>query len=170
MTMQPVQTMQPYSLQPYPLQHGGPPAGQQGGHKLFVGMIPYSTGEADLQQLFSQFGMLMEVFMMREKDGRSKGCAFVRFFSKPAADAACATLNGSMSLPGATRALVVKYADPPSEPRMQRQAQQAQSGARAGGGYYVSNKHHMPQQLGSAAGNYQSASMSQASNRACMPL
>eukprot|EP00965_Chrysotila_dentata_P138882 4593601-Pleurochrysis_carterae.AAC.1 len=58
----------------------------------------------------------MEVFMMREKDGRSKGCAFVRFYTKHAADAACATLNGTMSLPGAARALVVKYADA-SEPR-----------------------------------------------------
>ena len=164
-------------------------------------MIPYATGEVELQSTFSQFGPLMEVcsagvgmaargrqgrfrhalspqhslhyshlsspstppgfplihtpyyplttqvFMMREKDGRSKGCAFIRYFERHvppvhphgvapprtqgrsprtpshtglqprahtryfgrrAADAACVTLHGSMALPGAARALVVK--------------------------------------------------------------
>ena len=86
------------------------------GVKLFVGMIPYATSEGELHQLFSQFGALMEVFMMREKDGRSKGCAFVRFHTKEAANAACLALNGTLALPGAGRNLVVKYADA-SEPR-----------------------------------------------------
>ena len=35
---------------------GGAPPPQGAGHKLFVGMIPYATGEAELQNLFSQFG------------------------------------------------------------------------------------------------------------------
>ena len=47
-------------------------------------MIPYATGEGELQSAFSQFGPLMEVFMMREKDGRSKGCAFIRYFDRRA--------------------------------------------------------------------------------------
>ena len=106
--------------------HGGPSA-QNSAPKLFVGMIPYATGEAELQQLFSQFGPLMEVFMMREKDGRSKGCAFVRFYSKEAANAACLALNGTLALPGAARNLVVKYADA-SEPRNNR------AGGGGGGG------------------------------------
>ena len=62
------------------------------------------AGELELHAVFSQFGPLMEVFMMREKDGRSKGCAFVRFYQKQSADAACVALNGTMSLPGAARA------------------------------------------------------------------
>ena len=47
----------------YGMGYGGhpapPPAGV--GYKLFVGMIPYSTGEAELTSVFSQFGPLMEV-------------------------------------------------------------------------------------------------------------
>merc|ERR1740124_744932 len=68
----------------------------------------------------------MEVFMMREKDGRSKSCAFIRYFERRAADAACVTLHGSMALPGAARALVVKYADP-SEPRTNSRSSSAAS-------------------------------------------
>jgi len=109
-----------------------PPAANAG-HKLFVGMIPYSTGEAELHGVFSHFGPLMEVFMMREKDGRSKGCAFVRFYTRHHADAACAALNGTMTLPGAARALVVKYADA-SEPRAPRMAASPVSPTGAGGG------------------------------------
>jgi len=114
----------PMALPPQYMQAMAPPFAPAApdavaGHKLFVGMIPYSTGEPELQAVFSQFGPLMEVFMMREKDGRSKGCAFVRFYNKHHADAACNALNGTMSLPGAARALVVKYADP-TEPRASR--------------------------------------------------
>ena len=147
MTTQHAQTMQPYALGTDQLPPGGAAAGGSGatGHKLFVGMIPYSTGEAYLQQLFSQFGIVTELFMMREKDGRSKGCAFVRFYSKHAADAAVATRNGMTTLPGATRALVVKYANPVSEPRIpQRGSQQLHPGARVGGGYYSPNTQQMP--------------------------
>lgn len=57
---------------------------------------------------------------MREKDGKSKGCAFVRYHSQHAADMACAALNGTMALPGCVRALVVKYAD--TEPRSRQQS------------------------------------------------
>eukprot|EP00962_Isochrysis_galbana_P010521 scaffold2908_cov105-Isochrysis_galbana.AAC.5 len=53
----------------------------------------------------------MEVFLMREKDGKSKGCAFVRYHTRQAALMACAALNGTMALPGCARTLVVKYAD-----------------------------------------------------------
>lgn len=57
--------------------------------------------------------------MMKEKDGRSKGCAFIRFAQKYSADMAAINLNGTMSFAGAVRALVVKYADLP-EPRASR--------------------------------------------------
>jgi CUG-BP- and ETR3-like factor len=62
---------------------------------------------------------LSQVFLMREKDGRSKGCAFVRYYSQQDADRACETLHNTVALPGCLRALVVKYAD--SEPRASKQ-------------------------------------------------
>ena len=90
--------------------------------------------------------------------GRSKGCAFVRYYTKEAANAAVQTLNGSMALPGAARNLVVKYADA-SEPRMHRSG-----GGNAGGGMRfagdqqgMANHHmaqHLPSHLSHAAGQY----------------
>jgi len=124
----------PYAMAAMNGMYGGtpapPPAGE--GFKLFVGMIPYSTGEAELQAVFSQFGPLMEVFMMREKDGRSKGCAFVRFYSREDATQACMQLNGSLMLPGAARNLVVKFAEA-SEPRHRGPAPSANSSVSIGG-------------------------------------
>ena len=128
----------------YVPQHGAA-NGHAGGFKLFVGMIPYSTGEVELQSVFSHFGSLMEVFMMKEKDGRSKGCAFIRFNSMAAADRACTALNGSMSLPGAVRALVVKYADAP-EPRNSRSA------SASGAGCFLSDQSSHSPLMGAAMG------------------
>ena len=97
-------------------------------------MVPYTTTEEELAALFSQFGYMMEVFVMREKDGRSKGCAFVRYHSREAAAAACMHLNGTLAIPGAARQLVVKFADASSEPRQGRGGGGGGGGARGGGG------------------------------------
>ena len=50
--------MAPYMQVPMQPSYPSPAAG---GPKLFVGMIPYSTGEAELHSVFSHFGPLMEV-------------------------------------------------------------------------------------------------------------
>ena len=46
--------------------------------KLYVGNLPYSTTEEDLQSLFSQAGKVESVSLIKDWDtGRSKGFAFV---------------------------------------------------------------------------------------------
>jgi len=79
------------------------------GAKLFVGCLPYSRTEADLETLFGQFGQVLEVALMRGPQGNSKGAAFVTF-----ADAACAAsavtyLQGYL-FDGATRGINVSFA------------------------------------------------------------
>jgi hypothetical protein len=60
------------------------------GKKLYVSMLSIQTNEAELYSRFAQFGPISEVFILREKDavGTSKGCAFVRFLTREAAQAA----------------------------------------------------------------------------------
>jgi cold-inducible RNA-binding protein len=46
--------------------------------KLYVGNLPYDTGEADLQELFAQAGTVDSVKVMRDMaTGRARGFAFV---------------------------------------------------------------------------------------------
>jgi RNA recognition motif-containing protein len=48
------------------------------GRKLYVGNLPYETGETELQDLFAQAGTVETVRVMRDMaTGRARGFAFV---------------------------------------------------------------------------------------------
>jgi len=54
--------------------------------KLFVGNLSYSVTENDLQDLFAQYGNVVEVNLMMDRmTGRPRGFAFVTLDSKEAA-------------------------------------------------------------------------------------
>ena len=96
------------------------------GNKLYVGNLPYSFRDQDLEQTFSQFGSVGSAKVMMERDtGRSKGFGFVEMGSDAEAQAAIEGLHGK-DMGG--RALVVNEARP-MEPRPPR------SGGFGGGGY-----------------------------------
>jgi len=96
------------------------------GNKLYVGNLPYSVRDEDLQQAFSQFGTVSSAKVMMERDtGRSKGFGFVEMGSDAEAQAA---INGMNGQPLSGRSIVVNEARP-MEPRPPR------SGGYGGGGY-----------------------------------
>ena len=87
------------------------------GNKLYVGNLPYSVRDDDLQQAFSEFGSVNSAKVMMERDtGRSKGFGFVEMGSDAEAQAAINGMNGQ-SLGG--RAVTVNEARP-MEPRPPR--------------------------------------------------
>jgi hypothetical protein len=97
------------------------------GNKLYVGNLPYSVRDEDLQQSFSQFGSVTSAKVMMERDtGRSKGFGFVEMGSDAEAQAAINGMNGQ-SLGG--RSVVVNEARP-MEARPPRSF-----GGGGGGGY-----------------------------------
>ena len=97
------------------------------GNKLYVGNLPYSVRDGDLEQSFGQFGTVTSAKVMMERDtGRSKGFGFVEMASDPEAQAAISGMNGQ---PLGGRSLVVNEARP-MEPRPPR------SGGGGGGGGY----------------------------------
>lgn len=58
-------------------------------NKLFVGNLPFSANENDLQIAFEQFGEIDEIRVIIDREtGRSRGFAFVTFADKEAADSA----------------------------------------------------------------------------------
>ena len=45
---------------------------------LYVGNLPFQTTDEDLQQLFGQYGQVVKVQVIKDRDtGRSRGFAFV---------------------------------------------------------------------------------------------
>lgn len=78
--------------------------------KLFIGMLPKTIDEAGLHEMFSVYGELKEVHIIRGPEGSSKGCGFVKFVDKDAAIVAIEQLNDTMPL-GSSRPLVVKFAE-----------------------------------------------------------
>src|SRR5262245_33945876 len=83
------------------------------GRRLYVGNLPYSTGEADLQELFSKAGTVESVRVMRDAaTGRARGFAFVEMATDEEAQKAATEFN-QYQLGG--RALTVNEARPKPE-------------------------------------------------------
>ncbi|MGE0105043.1 MAG: RNA recognition motif domain-containing protein [Blastocatellales bacterium] len=78
--------------------------------RLYVGNLPFSMTEDDLQDLFSQSGAVISANIITDRDtGRSRGFAFVEMETSEAAHAAIEALNG-IDVNG--RALTVNEAKP----------------------------------------------------------
>ena len=102
------------------------------GNKLYVGNLPYSVRDEDLQQSFGQFGAVTSAKVMMERDtGRSKGFGFVEMASDAEAQAAIAGMNGQ---PLGGRSVVVNEARP-MEARPPRSGGGGFGGGGGGGGY-----------------------------------
>ena len=100
------------------------------GNKLYVGNLPYSVRDQDLEQAFGQFGTVTSAKVMMERDtGRSKGFGFVEMGSDAEAQAA---INGMNGQPLGGRSIVVNEARP-MEPRPPRSGGGGFGGG--GGGY-----------------------------------
>jgi len=80
------------------------------GNKLYVGNLPYSFRDEDLQQAFAAHGTVSSAKVMMERDtGRSKGFGFVEMGSDAEAQAAISGMNGQQY---GGRGLVVNEARP----------------------------------------------------------
>ena len=83
------------------------------GRKLYVGNLPYDTGEQDLQDLFGETGTVESVSVMRDMaTGRARGFAFVEMSTDADAQNAIAKLNDQ---PLGGRNLTVNEARPRPE-------------------------------------------------------
>ncbi len=101
------------------------------GNKLYVGNLPYSFRDEDLQQAFAAHGSVSSAKVMMERDtGRSKGFGFVEMGSDAEAQAAINGMNGQQF---GGRGLVVNEARP-MEPRPPRTGGGGGYGGGGGGG------------------------------------
>lgn len=93
--------------------------------RLYVGNLPFSMSDKDLQALFESYGQITEAVIVRDKfSGRSKGFGFVTIADDAAAQKAMSEMNGK-DIQG--RAIVVNEARP-MEPRAERSDRFERSG------------------------------------------
>ncbi|KAF7804803.1 RNA-binding protein BRN1-like isoform X1 [Senna tora] len=125
-------------------------------HKLFIGMLPKNVSEVEVSALFSKYGAIKDLHILRGSLHTSKGCAFLKYETKDQALAALEAINGKHKMEhfgpssdiqpqnpvgegreplicvsdviGSSAPLVVKWADTEKE-RQARRALKAQSQA-----------------------------------------
>lgn len=65
------------------------------GKKLYVGNLPYTVTDSDLQRMFADHGTVQSAQVIIDREsGRSKGFGFVEMASAEEAEAAISALNG----------------------------------------------------------------------------
>ena len=96
---------------------------------LFVGSLPFRLTEAELREIFEEYGEVSSAKIITDKiSGRSKGFGFVEMPDDEAAKKAIETLNGS-EVEG--RSIVVNKA----EDKPERKSGFGGGGGSRGGGY-----------------------------------
>lgn len=96
-------------------------------HKLFIGMLPKTVTDAEVNAVFANYGTIKELQILRGSQQTSKaGCAFLKYETRDQAVAALESVNGKHKMEGSSLPLVVKWADTEKE-RQARRAQKSQS-------------------------------------------
>ncbi len=64
--------------------------------RLYVGNLPYSMTDAELQEVFARVGGVVDATVVMDREtGRSRGFGFVEMVDDATADAAVQQLNGA---------------------------------------------------------------------------
>ncbi len=104
------------------------------GTRIYVGGLPYSTTDADLESLFSASGTVSSASVVTDKyTGQSKGFGFVEMSTDGEAQAAISALNGTLM---GGRTLTVNEARPREERSGGGGYGGGGGGGRSGGGGY----------------------------------
>ncbi|XP_011079531.1 flowering time control protein FCA [Sesamum indicum] len=86
-------------------------------HKLYVGCLNRQSSKWEIEEIFSPFGVIEEIFIVRDEFKQNRGCAFVQFSSRHMAAAAIQALHGKFVMRGCDQPLIVRFADP-KKPRI----------------------------------------------------
>ncbi len=88
--------------------------------RLFVGNLPFSVDDVDLESSFSDYGTVVSAVVIRDSEtGRSRGFGFVEMEDGEMAEAAVQGMDG-FEIDG--RCLRVNEAQPKSNPEQQRRS------------------------------------------------
>ncbi|KAF9688181.1 hypothetical protein SADUNF_Sadunf02G0170400 [Salix dunnii] len=80
--------------------------------KLYVGSVNKLASKQEIEEIFSPYGHVEDVYIARDELKQSRGCAFVKFSHRDMALAAIKGLNGTVTMRGCDQPLIVRFADP----------------------------------------------------------
>ncbi|XP_038907167.1 LOW QUALITY PROTEIN: flowering time control protein FCA [Benincasa hispida] len=81
-------------------------------YKLFVGSLNKQASEKEVKEIFAPYGVVEDVYLMRDEMKQSRGCGFVKYSHRDMALAAINALNGIFTMRGCDQPLSVRFADP----------------------------------------------------------
>ncbi|CAH1434195.1 unnamed protein product [Lactuca virosa] len=80
--------------------------------KVFVGFLNKHASEGEIAEIFSPYGCVEEVFLLRDEQKQNRGMGFITFTHKDMAVASINGLHGNYVMKGCDQPLVVRFADP----------------------------------------------------------
>ncbi|WCJ22348.1 Flowering time control protein FCA [Euphorbia peplus] len=80
--------------------------------KLFVGSISKQASQLELEEIFSPYGHVEDVFIATDAQKQNRGYAFIKYSHRDMALAAIEALNGTFTMRGCDLPLNVRFADP----------------------------------------------------------
>nr|GMD73975.1 flowering time control protein FCA isoform X3 [Ipomoea batatas]GMD79156.1 flowering time control protein FCA isoform X3 [Ipomoea batatas] len=81
-------------------------------YKLFVGSLNKQASVKEVEEIFSPYGRVEDVYLMRDEMKQSRGCGFVKYSNREMALAAINALSGKFTMRGCDQPLTVRFADP----------------------------------------------------------
>ncbi|KAK3418097.1 hypothetical protein EUGRSUZ_H04064 [Eucalyptus grandis] len=84
---------------------------------LNMGATGFFLPMCDACQIFTPYGRVEDVYLMRDEMKQSRGCGFVKYSHRDMALAAINALNGNYTMRGCDQPLTVRFADP-KRPRL----------------------------------------------------
>ena len=86
-------------------------------NKIYVGNLPYTTVEQNIEEMFESYGVIQDITLIRDREtGRSKGFCFVTFEDPASAESALQKNGEEMG----GRALRINFAREKEDTRGQR--------------------------------------------------
>ncbi|XP_052489392.1 flowering time control protein FCA isoform X4 [Gossypium raimondii] len=80
--------------------------------KLYVGCLNKQASKREIEEIFSHYGHVLDVFIMRDEHREHRGCGFVQFSQRDMAQAAIRGLSGIFTMKGCDQPLIVRSANP----------------------------------------------------------
>ncbi|KAA8549064.1 hypothetical protein F0562_000748 [Nyssa sinensis] len=80
--------------------------------KLYVGGLNKQALKREVEEIFSPYGLVEDIYVVRDELKQNRGCGFIQFSHRNMAVAAINALNGTYIMRGCDQPLVVRFADP----------------------------------------------------------